>query len=244
MDSGSQSDAAEQGRAEPLASGLNFFQRALCAVVATGPVPKHVAFIMDGNRRFARQRGWIVADGHRLGYDKLEEALRWCCELGVVAVTVFAFSIENFKREPEEVDALMALCEEKLRRMCDEEHMVQRRGVRVRVVGDLGRLTPSLRAEMQNVMRLTQDNTQALLNVCFSYTSRNEIATATGHLAAACTQVRDSPDSDPRPYPDTGQARALALALALALTVTLTLALTLALTLTLALALAPTLTLP
>ena len=60
MDSGSQSDAAEQGRAHrPLASGLNFFQRALCAVVATGPVPKHVAFIMDGNRRFARQRGWM-----------------------------------------------------------------------------------------------------------------------------------------------------------------------------------------
>ena len=190
MDSGSQSDAAEQGRAgaQPLASGLNFFQRALCAVVATGPVPKHVAFIMDGNRRFARQRGWIVADGHRLGYDKLEEALRWCCELGVVAVTVFAFSIENFKREPEEVDALMALCEEKLRRMCDEEHMVQRRGVRVRVVGDLGRLTPSLRAEMQNVMRLTQDNTQALLNVCFSYTSRNEIASAVQRLSGACSE--------------------------------------------------------
>ena len=195
MDSSSSTaDAAEQGRAyQPLASGLNFFQRALCAVVATGPVPKHVAFIMDGNRRFARQRGWIVADGHRLGYDKLEEALRWCCELGVVAVTVFAFSIENFKREPEEVDALMALCEEKLRRMCDEEHMVQRRGVRVRVVGDLGRLTPSLRAEMQNVMRLTQDNTQALLNVCFSYTSRDEIVGAVRRLAAACTEGKLQP---------------------------------------------------
>ena len=194
MDSSSSTaDAAEQGRAAPLASGLNFFQRALCAVVATGPVPKHVAFIMDGNRRFARQRGWIVADGHRLGYDKLEEALRWCCELGVVAVTVFAFSIENFKREPEEVDALMALCEEKLRRMCDEEHMVQRRGVRVRVVGDLGRLTPSLRAEMQNVMRLTQDNTQALLNVCFSYTSRDEIVGAVRRLAAACTEGKLQP---------------------------------------------------
>ena len=153
MESASASaDAAEQGQMV-LASGLNFFQRALCAVVATGPVPKHVAFIMDGNRRFARQRGWIVADGHRLGYDKLEEALRWCCELGVVAVTVFAFSIENFKREPEEVDALMALCEEKLRRMCDEEHMVQRRGVRVRVVGDLSRVSNSLRSEMRRVMR-------------------------------------------------------------------------------------------
>ena len=81
----------------------------------------------------------------------------------------------------------MALCEEKLRRMCDEEHMVQRRGVRVRVVGDLGRLTPSLRAEMQNVMRLTQDNTQALLN-SFSYTSRDEIVGAVRRLAAACTE--------------------------------------------------------
>ena len=167
-------------------SGLHWYERAACAIVRAGCIPKHVAFIMDGNRRFARERGWDVARGHRLGYDKLEEALRWCCELGVHGVTVYAFSIENFKRSAEEVAALMALTEEKLRSMSEEDNIIQRRGVRVRVVGDLSRVSSSLAAEMRRVMRMTQGNTRHTLTVCFSYTATNEIATAVRRLADAC----------------------------------------------------------
>ena len=136
-------------------SGLNWLERLGCSIVMAGPVPQHVAFIMDGNRRFARSHGMEVARGHKIGYDKLEQVLRWCCELGVHGVTVYAFSIDNFKRSQSEVDALMALAEEGLREMSDETHLVQRQGVRVRVVGDLSRVSASLYGEMQRVMRMT-----------------------------------------------------------------------------------------
>ena len=125
-----------------------------------------------------------------MGYDKLEQVLRWCCELGVHGVTVYAFSIENFKRSQSEVDALMALAEEGLREMSDETHLVQRRGVRVRVVGDLSRVSASLYGEMQRVMRMTQGNTRHTLTVCFSYTSRNEIAASIRRLGKACADGR------------------------------------------------------
>ena len=213
-------------------SGLNWLEQAACSIVKVGAVPQHVAFIMDGNRRFARTRGIEVARGHQLGYDKLEQVrttaclrlllpcqapqpppdrrlplslshslvcarsrqvLRWCCELGVHGVTVYAFSLENFKRSKQEVDALMALAEEGLREMCDEDHLVQRRGVRVRVVGELSRVSDSLRGEMQRVMRMTQGNTRHTLTVCFAYTSRNEIAGAVRRLAKACGEGRLEP---------------------------------------------------
>jgi ditrans,polycis-polyprenyl diphosphate synthase len=176
------------------ASGLGVIERLACRIVSSGPTPKHVAFIMDGNRRFARERGWDVAAGHRRGYDKLEEALRWCCELGIHGVTVYAFSIENFKRSAEEVAALMGLTEEKLHAMSDEQNVVQRRGVRVRVVGDLSRVSDSLRSEMRRVMRMTQGNTRHTLTVCFSYTSRNEIAASVRRLAGACADGKLQPD--------------------------------------------------
>ena len=182
------SERTDRGQNGDEPTGLGWLERFACSVVRMGPMPRHVAFIMDGNRRFARERGWQIQRGHELGYGKLEEALRWCCELGVRGVTVYAFSIENFKRSSEEVDALMALCEEKLRAMCDEAHVVQRNGVRVRVVGDLSRVSPSLQAEMRRVMRMTQGNTRHTLNVCFSYTSRNEIASAVQRLSGACSE--------------------------------------------------------
>lgn len=186
------SERTDRGRAG--GSGLGFIERVACRIVRSGPTPQHVAFIMDGNRRFARERGWDVAQGHRQGYDKLEEALRWCCELGVHGVTVYAFSIENFKRSPEEVEALMALTTEKLRSMSDEGNLVQQRGVRVRIVGDLSRVSDSLRSEMRRVMRMTQRNTRHTLTVCFSYTSRNEMATAVRRMVSACDEGRLLPE--------------------------------------------------
>ena len=99
-------ERTDRGHGNP--SGLSRWQRLLISVLKGGPVPRHIAFIMDGNRRYARERGMEVAEGHRMGYSKLEEALRWCAELGVSAVTVYAFSIENFKRTSREVDDIMA----------------------------------------------------------------------------------------------------------------------------------------
>lgn len=168
-------------------SELSWTERLGCAVARAGPTPKHIAFIMDGNRRFARERGLEVASGHRAGYSTLEQAVAWCGELDVHAITVYAFSIENFKRSTREVDALMSLCSEKLREMCAEDSLIQRHRVRVRVVGDLPRLSESIRADMERVMHMTQHNTRSVLTVCFAYTSRYEMASAIRSLAARCS---------------------------------------------------------
>lgn len=85
---------------------------ALC-ILRQGPVPKHIAIIMDGNRRWAREHNMERSKGHSSGYDKLEQSLHWFEKLGVKQVTVYAFSIENFKRTSDEVENLMALAEKK-----------------------------------------------------------------------------------------------------------------------------------
>ncbi|EOD20463.1 hypothetical protein EMIHUDRAFT_101820 [Emiliania huxleyi CCMP1516] len=157
-------------------AGLAWWQRAACSVVSAGPLPRHVAFIMDGNRRWARNRGLPVAEGHRRGYAKLEESLRWCAELGVAAVTCYAFSLENFKRSAEEVDTLMALMGEKLRSMRREDSLIMTQRVRVRVVGNLARVPADVRAEIDAVTRLTSAHERAVLTVCFAYTSREEVS--------------------------------------------------------------------
>lgn len=84
-----------------------------------GPIPKHVAFIMDGNRRFARRHQLAsVVEGHDLGFRKMEEILDHCMKLGVQTVTVYAFSIENFRRPPDEVDALMDMAARRFDEFC------------------------------------------------------------------------------------------------------------------------------
>lgn len=98
-----------------------WLQRLACNVVKMGPVPNHVAFIMDGNRRFANRRHIDRAQGHLLGFDKLTETLEWCLDLGISEVTVYAFSIENFKRSKDEVDCLMELARKKFALLLSEK---------------------------------------------------------------------------------------------------------------------------
>lgn len=82
---------------------ISRFQKFCINVLKCGPVPKHIAFIMDGNRRYAAKTNVQKVVGHTKGFEKLSECLQWCRELGVTEVTVYAFSIENFKRSQEEV---------------------------------------------------------------------------------------------------------------------------------------------
>ena len=99
----------------------SWFRNVCCRVLRTGVVPKHVAIIMDGNRRFAKKMHYGKAfQGHVLGFEKLKETLQWCLDLGVTEVTVYAFSIENFKRSKEEVDGLMELTKQKIAYLLEE----------------------------------------------------------------------------------------------------------------------------
>ena len=102
-------------------SNGSWFRSLCCKVLKCGEIPRHVAIIMDGNRRFARKMRYNRSlQGHVLGFDKLLETLEWCLDLGITEITVYAFSIENFKRSKEEVDGLMELAKQKVSKLLEE----------------------------------------------------------------------------------------------------------------------------
>ncbi|XP_049807138.1 dehydrodolichyl diphosphate synthase complex subunit DHDDS [Schistocerca nitens] len=164
--------------------GLNLLEMLCVDIVKYGGVPKHVAFIMDGNRRFAEKTKVKKIEGHTKGFDKLAETLQWCLELGIPEVTVYAFSIENFKRTAEEVEGLMDLARQKFRRLLDEKGKLMERGVRIRVIGNLTLLPKDLKDLMQEAMLVTKDNSKAFLNVAFAYTARDEMTAAVKHIVS------------------------------------------------------------
>ena len=159
-------------------SSLTWFQRFCVNVIKSGPVPRHVAFIMDGNRRYATKVNILKQDGHTRGFDKLSETLQWCKELGIKEVTVYAFSIENFKRSPEEVNALMDLSREKYKKLIGEKDRLMANGVCIRVIGNTSLLPDDIQSYIAEAVLMTKDNNKVFLNVAFAYTSRDEITNA------------------------------------------------------------------
>lgn len=154
---------------------LGFFERTACGVVKAGVIPNHVAFIMDGNRRYARKAGLAKVDGHKQGFDTLARVLDWCRELGINHVTLYAFSVENFKRTQDEIDSIMNLARKKCDSILDELDRVNDAGIKVKVAGDLELLPDDLRERISKIQDLTQDNDKASLNICLAYTSRHEL---------------------------------------------------------------------
>ena len=101
----------------------DWFRRLCCRVLRAGQIPRHVAIIMDGNRRFARKMQYNRSmEGHISGFEKFKETLEWCLDLGVTELTVYAFSIENFKRSKEEVDGLMELAKQKIAKLLENRY--------------------------------------------------------------------------------------------------------------------------
>lgn len=169
---------------------MRLLERAGAAVLRLGPVPRHVAFIMDGNRRFAQRNGMRIVQGHAAGFRKLKEALEWCLEMGIEICTVYAFSVENFSRSPDEVSALMNLAHEKFEEMLLRGDVIERHGARVRVLGDLARLSPRLQALVAKVMESSKHNSRLALNICFAYSARQEMNLAAAALAAGVAAGR------------------------------------------------------
>ncbi|KAJ3026485.1 UNVERIFIED_CONTAM: hypothetical protein HDU68_005563 [Siphonaria sp. JEL0065] len=151
----------------------------LLKLIRLGPIPKHVAFIMDGNRRFAKKRGLEVSKGHAEGADTLEETLDWCLKLGVKTVTVYAFSTENFSRNKEkEVDPIMKISTEKFQKFATHSELVKKHDIAVRVHGRLNLLPEPVLKAAHLATKMTCKNSNATLNICMPYTSREEIAFA------------------------------------------------------------------
>ncbi|PWN18917.1 Undecaprenyl diphosphate synthase [Microstroma glucosiphilum] len=169
----------------------------LLSVLALGPLPRHVAFIMDGNRRWARSlnsrieakqqqqerqgsaEGQKTPSGHQSGFQALKRVLDLCLQLKAIEhVTVYAFAIDNFKRKAEEVDELMALARSSLIELAGHGELLARHQARLRVVGRVHLLPPDVQEAVRRVEDLTRDNKGPTLNICIPYSSRDEMAGA------------------------------------------------------------------
>ncbi|WP_297499471.1 polyprenyl diphosphate synthase [Thermococcus sp.] len=155
----------------------DIYERYLLEKVKSGEIPRHVAIIMDGNRRWARRIEKPPWYGHLFGSKKLEEILEWCMELGIRTLTVYAFSTENFHRRKEEVEALMKLFEEKFKEVVRDER-IHRHGVRVNIIGRKELLPENVRKAAEEAERATRKYTNYTLNIALAYGGRSEIADA------------------------------------------------------------------
>ncbi|XP_065168866.1 dehydrodolichyl diphosphate synthase complex subunit DHDDS [Atheta coriaria] len=156
-------------------NNLSWYHKLCINVLKAGPIPRHVAFIMDGNRRYATKENVATRLGHSKGFDKLSQTLLWCQEIGIKEVTVYAFSIENFGRSPEEVETLMSLASDKFEKLLEEVDKLHENGLCIRIIGNLILIPEELRARIAQAVLLTKDNDKAFLNIAFAYTSRDEI---------------------------------------------------------------------
>src|SRR5881397_2433594 len=153
-------------------------------------VPRHVAIVMDGNGRWAKDRGLPRTRGHEEGESSLFDVVEGAIELGVKWVSAYAFSTENWKRSPDEVKFLMGFNRDVIRRRRDEMHAM---GVRVRWAGRRPRLWKSVIAELETAEELTRDNRVLTLTMCVNYGGRSEIADAAAALARDVVAGRVDP---------------------------------------------------
>ena len=154
-------------------------------------IPQHVAIVMDGNGRWAKQRGLPRTAGHEAGEASLFDCVEGAIELGIGAISAYAFSTENWRRSPEEVRFLMGFNRDVIRRRRDEMHDL---GVRVRWAGRRPRLWRSVIKELEVAEELTRDNDVLTLTMCVNYGGRAEIADAAAAIAREVAAGRLNPD--------------------------------------------------
>ncbi len=154
-------------------------------------VPRHVAIVMDGNGRWAKARGLPRTAGHEAGESSLFDCVEGAIELGITAISAYAFSTENWRRSPDEVRFLMGFNRDVIRRRRDEMHEL---GVRVRWAGRRPRLWRSVIKELEVAEELTRDNDVLTLTMCVNYGGRAEIADAAAAIAREAAAGRLKPD--------------------------------------------------
>jgi undecaprenyl diphosphate synthase len=150
-------------------------------LVAADELPRHVAIIMDGNRRWARSHGLPELEGHAAGVEAIRGLLRHAVKRGVPVLTLYAFSRENWARSDEEVTGLFGLLEAAIR---DETDELQRQGVRVQLLGRMDELPEATRASIGSALDATAGGDRLLLNVAFNYAGRTELVDAIRRIVA------------------------------------------------------------
>lgn len=154
--------------------------------------PRHVAVIMDGNRRWAREHGLPVAEGYRRGISALRAAVRAAAQTGVERLTVYGFSTENWRREPREVGLLMGLYAACAK---SEKAQLVRQGVRVEVIGELDAFAFPARAALRDLVESTKRGTRLTLALALNYSGRSEIVRAVRAIARDVAEKRLAPDA-------------------------------------------------
>lgn len=183
---------------DPITLLYRFYERRLLREVRRGVLPRHIGLILDGNRRYARELGFVdPLEGHRLGADKLEQVLDWLEQLQIRIITIYVLSTENLSRPHTELAGLLGLIESKIRAVAVDPK-IHRKGVRVRAVGQLNLLPASLQEAIARAEEATHAYDNFCLNIAVGYGGRQEIADAVKQLLrdrarhqAALEQVAD-----------------------------------------------------
>lgn len=143
-------------------------------------MPQHIAIIMDGNRRWAKEKEIETKLGHKAGAETLEKLANFANDIGLKYLTVYAFSTENWKRTKEEVGALMVLLKSYVDKFLKRANT---NNIKIRVLGDLERLDSGLRESIDEIVEKSSNNTGLTLNIAFNYGGRDEITNAVKHIA-------------------------------------------------------------
>ena len=155
-------------------------------------VPAHIAIIMDGNGRWAKERGQIRLKGHQAGMEALHDIVKACSDMGVQVLTVYAFSTENWKRPAEEVSGIFSLL---VRYVAKELKELNENNVRIRLLGDIRPLPDAARKAVLEAVDDTADNTGLMFNIAINYGGRAEIVRAAKQLAQQAAEGQLDPES-------------------------------------------------
>ncbi|MBR2861533.1 MAG: isoprenyl transferase [Clostridia bacterium] len=148
-------------------------------------IPRHVAIIMDGNGRWAKQKGFPRTYGHKVGTENVRKIVKYCSKRGIEYLTVYAFSTENFKRPADEVGALMKLLVEYFNKETQE---LKENGVRLNVIGDISTFSPVVQEAIQNGIEKTKDCTKLIFTIALAYGARAELVRAFKNMIADSVQ--------------------------------------------------------
>lgn len=172
-----------------------FYEWRLEKQVLQKPRPRHIGLILDGNRRWARERNMPPTFGHKVGYNKAKEVLEWCWELGIETVTVYALSLDNMrKRSPEEVGNLIGLVEQAVDELSTDPR-IEANSVMVKVIGRRELLPPRLLAKINSLELATAKNSKHKLFLAVGYSGRGEIVDAVRKIVGDALNGKLSPES-------------------------------------------------
>jgi undecaprenyl diphosphate synthase len=164
-------------------------------------VPRHIAIIMDGNGRWAQERGLPRLSGHRAGTENIRRIIESCVEFGIQVLTLYAFSTENWRRPDSEVNGLMMILAEVIER---ETIKLHENGAQLRHIGSLDGVPTELRRRVEHAVDLTRCNSRLIVNVAFNYGGRAELVDAVRRLIADGVQAEDVTEDRISAYLQTG----------------------------------------